>query len=178
MSIVVIAGAAAGPFAAACVVLAFAGTTKLRRPAGTQPAAAALNLPTAPAAVRTLGAVEVVVAVAGLAAGGVAAAAVAVVFAALAIAAWRLFVRSPGTACGCLGSSDAPVSATHIVVNIAAAIAAALAAGARSPLTAVGGNVWPRVAFVLLVGCGAWLVATVLEVSPTLNAAMRQGGSG
>jgi len=173
----VIAGAASGPYAAACVVLAFAGATKIRRPAGTRPAAAALGLPDAAAVVRSLGAVEVALGAAGLVVGGAVAAVVAAMFGALAIAAWRLLARSPGTACGCLGTSDAPVSVIHIVVNMAAAVAAALAAGARAPLSAVGAGVSARIAFVLLVGCTAWLVATVLEVFPTLNAATRPDGS-
>ena len=178
MSIDVIAGAAAGPFAAACVVLLFAGASKIRRPAGSRPAATALGLPASPAAVRALGVVEAGAATAGLAAGGFAAIAVAVVYGALALAAWRLLVRSPGTACGCIGASDAPVTATHIVVNLAAVIAAVLATAAGgSPLAAVGGNFWSHLAFVLLVGCCAWLVAALLESLPALNATVREGAA-
>jgi hypothetical protein len=175
VSIDVIAGAAAGPFAAACVVLAFAGASKIRLPVGSRPAATALGLPASSAAVRTLGAVEALAAAAGLAAGRVGAIAVAVVFGALTFAAWRLFLRSPGTPCGCIGASDAPVTATHIVVNLAAVLATA---GGESPLAAVGTNLWSRVAFLLLVGCCAWLVAAVLDSLPTLNATMREGGRG
>jgi hypothetical protein len=173
----VIAGATAGPFAAACVVLAFAGVSKMRRPSATRPAATALGLPAAPVAVRALGAVEVISAGAALAIGGLAAAAVAVVYAALALAAWRLLVRSPGTACGCLGGSDAPVTRAHIVVNIAAVFVAAMATATGSPIVAVGSNVWARLAFVVLAGCCASLVALVLDALPTLNAAVREGGS-
>jgi hypothetical protein len=168
VSIDAIADAAAGPFAAACVVLALAGAAKVRRPLGTRPAAAALGLPAAPAAVRTLGVVEITVAVAGLLVGGGAAAIVAVAYAALAIAAWRLYVRAPGTACGCLGTSDAPVSMTHIAVNAVAMVVALLAIGAGPPLAAVGARGWARVAFVLLVGCGAALVAAALD-APVLD---------
>ena len=177
MSIDVIAGATAGPFAAACVVLAFAGGSKIAQPSATRPAAAALGLPDAPVAVRALGAVEAVTAVTALAVGGIAAAAVAVVYGALALAAWRLLARSPGTACGCLGPSDAPVTATHVVVNIAAAIVSMLAVATGSPLAAVGSGIWSRLAFVVLVGCSAWLVASVLDALPALNAAVREGGS-
>ena len=96
MSIDVIAGATAGPFAAACVVLAFAGGSKIVRPSATRPAATALGLPGSPGAVRALGAVEAVGAVAALAIGGVAAVAVAAIYGALALAAWRLLVRAAG----------------------------------------------------------------------------------
>ena len=95
-------------------------------------------------------------------------------YAALAIAAWRLFVQAPGTACGCLGTSDAPVSATHIVVNAVAAVMAALAIAAGPPLTAVGTGVWARVVFVVLVGCCAALVAAVLDTMPALES---EGGA-
>ena len=169
MSIDAIADAAAGPFAAACALLVFAGASKLRRPVGTSPAAAALGLPASPAAVRALGTVEAGVAAAGLVFGGWAAAAVAAVYAALAFAAWRLFVSAPGTACGCLGVSDAPVSAVHIWVNLAAAVAAVLAIAAGPPLSAVGSSVGARIAFVLLVGCCAALVATALDTLPALR---------
>jgi hypothetical protein len=176
VSIDVIAGATAGPFAAACVVLAFAGGSKIVRPSATRPAATALGLPDSPAAVRALGAVETVTAVAALAIGGIAAAAVAAIYGALALAAWRLLARAPGTACGCLGASDTPVTATHVVVNVAAAFVAAIAVTTASPLSAVGSSLWSRLAFVVLVGCCAWLVTSVLDALPALNAAAREGG--
>jgi hypothetical protein len=172
-----IAGATAGPFAAVCAVLVFAGVSKLRRPLATGPAAAALGLPASPAAVRMLGGAEVLTAGAALAAGAFAAAGVAVLYTALSLAAWRLLARSPGTACGCLGASDAPVSATHVVVNVAAAGVSLLAIAAGSPLAEVSGGVWSHLAFVMLVGCCAWLVAALLDALPALNTAVRQGGS-
>jgi hypothetical protein len=170
-----IAHAAAGPFAAACLLLAFAGAAKIYRPRGTTPAATALGLPASPMAVRTLGVVEVSVAVAGLAVGGIAALLVAAVYLALAAAAWRLLVRAPGTACGCLGVSEAPVTVPHVIVNFAAVIAALLASAAGSPLSAVGDSVVARVAFVVLVGCCAWLVAIILDSVPALNAQAQKG---
>ena len=176
MSMDVIAGATAGPFAAACVVLVFAGVSKIRRPlaAGPRPRPLA-SRPRARPFVRSAHSKSLPPP--PLAIGGVAAAAVAVVYGALALAAWRLLVRSPGTACGCLGASDSPVHATHIVVNIAAGFVAALATANGSPIAAVGAGVWPRIAFVALVGCCAALVASVLDALPTLNAAVREGGS-
>ena len=176
MSMDVIAGGTAGPFAAACVVLVVAGFSKIRRPRATRPAASALGLPDSRAAVRLLGTIEVVTATTALAIGGVAAAAVAIVYSALALAAWRLFVQSPGTACGCLGASDAPVSPTHIAVNVAAALLATIAITRSAPIAAAGSGLWERAAFIVLVGCCASLIALVLDALPTLNAAMRQGG--
>jgi hypothetical protein len=170
-----IAHAAAGPFAAACLLLVLAGAAKIYRPRGTRPAATALGLPASPAAVRTLGAIELGVAAVGVAIGGTAAWAVAAMYLALAIAAWRLRVRSPGTACGCLGVSDTPVTATHVIVDFAAVAAALLASPAGSPLAAAGNNVFARVAFVLLVACCAWLVAIILDSLPALNALAHKG---
>ena len=121
--------------------------------------------------------VEAVVAAAGLALGGIAAGLVAMLYGALAVAAWRLYARSPGTACGCLGASDAPVTVTHVAVNLAAATVAAFAIAHGSPLTAVGSGVWLRVAFVLLVACGAGLAASLLDALPTLGALTREGRS-
>jgi hypothetical protein len=177
VSIDVIGDAAAGPFAAACALLAFAGASKIGRPVATRPAATALGLPDSPLAVRVLGAGEVGAAVAGLAIGGAAAAVVAIFYAALAIAAWRLLTSSPGTACGCLGASDAPATPMHVVINIAALIAAALAATAGPPLHAAGRDLWSRVAFVVLAGCCAWLVASIVDALPALHSAMRGGSA-
>jgi hypothetical protein len=177
VSMDVIAGATAGPFAAACVVLVLAGVSKIRRPLATRPAAAALGLPASRTAVRALGALEVVSATVALAIGGVAAAAVAVVYGGLALAAWRLLVRSPGTACGCLGATDTPVTATHIVVNVTAGFVAALAVTNGSPIAAVGAGAWARIAFVVLAVCCASLVALLLDALPMLNATVREGGS-
>ena len=174
VSIDVIAHAASGPFAAGCVVLAAAGVSKLRHPSLAGPAATAIGLPSSTAMVRALGLVEAGAAVGGLAIGGAAAGVVAALSLALAVAAWRLLVRAPGTACGCLGASQAPVTVTHVVVNLAAVVASTCAIGAGSPLAAVGPGWWSRVTFVLLVGCCASLVATAFETVPDLAAA-REG---
>ena len=120
---------------------------------------------------------EISVAVAGLAIGGLAAIGVAIVFGALALVAWRLLASAPDTSCGCLGASNAPVTGAHLFINIAAAGAAVLATASGSPLAAAGTDPWARVAFVLFVGCGAWLGALVLDAVPRLNAATREGTS-
>ena len=169
MSIDAIADAAAGPFAAACVLLVFAGRRSCgaRSAPGPRPPRSGSRRPpprSAPSARSSR-----VAAAAGLVFGGWAAAAVAVVYAALAIAAWRLFVSAPGTACGCLGVSDAPVSALHIWVNLAAASRGRARVAAGPPLAAVGSSMWARLAFVLLVGCCAALVATALDALPAVR---------
>jgi hypothetical protein len=169
-----LANIAAGPFAAACLVLAFAGIAKVRRPAGTGSAAAAIGLPASPVAVRGLGAVELVAAGTGLTIGGPAAVAVAAIYLGLAIVATRLLVRSPGTNCGCLGVSDSPVSIGHVIVDGAAVVAALLAAFGGSPLSAAGTSVPVRLAFLASIACCAWLAAQVLDALPALNRATRR----
>ncbi len=168
---------AAGPFAAACVLLGYAGISKIRRPLNTQPAAAALGLPDSRAAVRTLGIVELGASAAGLVFGGAGAAGVVVLYAILALAAWRLHVRAPETPCGCIGASTAPASASHVAVNVAAMFVAAVAIRSGSPLVAVGDNGWTVVAFIGLVGCCAALVDVMIESLPALGAAAREGRS-
>jgi len=174
VSIDVITRVAAGPFAAACTLLAVAGVSKIRRPAGTRPAAAALGLPDSRWAVRALGLAEIAAAGAGIAFGRVAAGVVAALYAALVVAAWRLYRRAPDTPCGCIGASTAPASATHVAVNLAAMIVAVLATASGSPLSSVGHDAWLRVAFVGLVGCCAALVVVVIDTLPSLRAAVHE----
>jgi hypothetical protein len=172
-----LADIAAGPFAAACLLLAFAGVAKLRRPAATGPAAVAVGLPASPAAVRALGAVEVVAAGAGLAFGGPAALAVAVIYFALAVVAVRLIVRAPGTNCGCLGASNTPVSIGHVIIDGAAVAAGLLAGFGGSPVAAAGTSAPVRLAFLAAIACCAWLAAQVLAALPALSRATRTEGA-
>jgi hypothetical protein len=173
----VIASAAAGPFLAACAVLAFAGAAKVLRPRGARAAASALGLPASAAAVRGLGVVEMAAATAGIAYGGYAGVVVALVYAGLAVVAARLLVRSPGTNCGCLGGSDAPVSVSHVVVDGAAALAALLAATGGSPLGAPGSSLTAHLTFLVATGCCAWLGVQLLDALPALNREVRAGGT-
>jgi hypothetical protein len=168
-----LANIAAGPFAAACLVLAFAGLAKIRRPAGTRSAAAASGLPASNVAVRALGVIELGAALAGIAFGRGAAIAVAALYLGLTVVAARLLARAPDTNCGCLGASDAPVSVAHVIVDGAAVVAAVLASFGDSPLAAAGTSVAVRLAFLAAIGCCAWLAGQLLDALPTLNRAVR-----
>ena len=180
MSMDVIADAAAGPFAAACVVLAFAGVVEdPPAVAARSPPATALGLPASPVAVRTLGVVEIGAAAVGLAVGGVAALAVAVVYGALAVAAWRLLVSRAGHRVRVPRRvRRAGHRRSHVVVNVAAALRRrARDRRGRSPLAAVGTGIWSRrrvrAARRLLRGAGR----VVLDALPALDAAVREGGA-
>jgi len=168
---------AAGPFAAACVLLGAAGAAKLRRPVTTQAAASALGLPDTRAAVRALGICELGAAGAGVAFGGAGAAAVAIAYFGLAAAAWRLYTRAPETPCGCLGGSTTPATASHVVVNIGAASIATLAVGSGPPVAAAGHHAWMVATFIVLAGSCAALVHVMLDALAALRAATRAGSS-
>ena len=120
----------AGPYLAACLLLAVAGSLKVRAPANTATAARALGLPLTSAAVRAVGGGEVALgAVAVVSGSPPAAAAVAasyVAFAAFVTVA--LARRLPLSTCGCFGGIDTPPTALHVVVNLAAAGVAVVAA--------------------------------------------------
>lgn len=121
-----------------CAVLVAAGSSKVMDPAGTAGALGALGLPGGTVAARGLGAVEVVLGLAGLAVGGTlvaAGVAIAYAFFAVVVAVAR---RRELPSCGCFGARSAPPSRVHVVVNVASAAVAAVAA-ALGPLGVADG---------------------------------------
>lgn len=170
----------------AAVVLGAAGVGKVVRPGAAVEALRVLRLPHSPLAVRLLGAIETLVALAAVVLGGWAWAVVAAAYLVLAGAAERLRRAALATAnaggdggavagCGCFGRSSAPVGPTHVVVDVLAALVAAAAAwsGAGSL-----GSVWPELpvaglAHLLLVGSGALAVVALLTVLPETRLAAR-----
>jgi hypothetical protein len=156
-----------GPFLATCVLLGWAGATKVMRPSDTRAAARAIGVPSSTRAVRVLGCVELGAAVAGTAFGGIAALGVALVFVALTIGGGRLLARAPDVPCGCLGAPGAVVSRTHVIVNASSVVVAIGAAGAGSPLAVLSSLPLAGVPFVVLVGCAARLAWLLLSVRPS-----------
>jgi hypothetical protein len=118
-----------------------------------------------------------VVAVLGVAFGAGFALAVAAMYATLTFVSLRLLRRAPGTPCGCLGASDAPVSRAHVAVNLAATLVAAVAVQSSSPLRHLPDDAVAAIAFLVLVGCLAHLMSLLVEAQPALRAALRGGGS-
>lgn len=117
-----------GPLVAATALLAAAGVGKLRRPAPTGLALARVGLPGSDPVVRILGLVEVVAALDAVAFGRWTALPVAALYGGFA-AFTGLQVRRAATTgavadCGCFGDDSAPVDGTHVVVNLALAVAA------------------------------------------------------
>lgn len=104
-------------------LLGASGVVKLIDPDPTTGAMSAARLPSSNVLSRTLGSVEVAVAVTALASGWV----VATVGASGLYLAFALFTfsavrnRIPLQSCGCFGREDTPPTAIHVVYNLAAA---------------------------------------------------------
>lgn len=163
----------AGPFIACAALLGAGGALKVRRPAPTARALAAMGLPGSPTLVRAGAALE-----ATLAAGAVVwasrplALAVALSylgFAGFVLAALRRDV--PLSSCGCFGVQDTPPTAAHVVLNLAAAgVALAVAvhpSGAGlADIGAMDGSLLVRALFVALIAVAAWFAYVALTLVP------------
>lgn len=159
----------------AAVVLVLAGAAKLRAPGGTADALRAARLPAAPALVRLLGAAEVGIGVAVLAAGGP----VPAVAAAVLYAAFTAFVLrqrgEAGAVCGCFGTDRTLVTDTHVVVNaVATVVLAANAAMSAAPVARLTSGDPPvaSVATAVLVVVAAWSIRLALTAGAELSAAV------
>ena len=172
-----LAGLAAGPFVAACSLLAIAGAGKIARPRPTRDAvlAAGWNVPAA--AVAAFGAVEVLTGVAGIAFGRGATLAVAACYLLLATFAFLLVRRAPSTPCACLGSTSAPASRVHVVIDIAAVAIALAAASGGPPLAGFGSRPFAAVVFVALVACCVQRVALAFDSLSVLDRAVKESAS-
>ena len=165
----------AGPLFAAAIVLGVAGILKATRPDPTRIALRSAGLPGTAVVARSLGIVEVAIAAYALVVGG-AGASVVVAIAYAGFAGFGALVRSrtKGQAsCGCFGSSDAPVTGLHVVVDLGVA-ALALATLADPPpgiVEAAGDTPLAGVPFVAFTLVLAWLLQVLLTALPELQAA-------
>lgn len=169
-----------GPVWIVAVVLAAAGVGKLARPAAAQPSLRSLRLPSGRLAVRTLGAVELLIAAGAFAVAGVAGAvALGLAYAALTVASAvlrRQAVGAGGAGCGCFGRSSAPVGWSHVGANAAATLLCAVSAVVGLERIDVA---WPRlpaagVGHAVLVAAGAAAVIALLTVLPETQLAARR----
>ena len=144
-----------GPLHAAAAVVLVAGAAKLARPTAAATALRVLRLPGSRAAVRAIAVVELAVAALVLAGAGGGRAAVAALAALhLGFAAVAAALRARSATCGCFGAA-APVTGTHVVVNlVVAALALAAVAGGDVPSfgAEVGATPGAGVPYALLVG--------------------------
>jgi hypothetical protein len=121
---------AAAPFFLASGLLVVSGAAKLARPDPASRALRSAGLPGNRPAVRGLGLVEIAVGAACLAAPGPGtAAALTTLYVAFALFLTRLMTMDTAvSSCGCVGAAESPPTVLHVLLNIAAASAGALAA--------------------------------------------------
>ncbi len=171
----------AGPFFAAVALLGVAGVVKVLRPRSTAQALRSAGFPATPWWGRLLGITEVVVVLAAVLAGGrVTALAVAACYLGFAVFTARLLLLAGDTSCGCFGEADAPATPVHVALNLAAAVAAGLAAGAPMPSLSsfLAHQPWAGAPFLALTALLAWLGYVTLSLLPDLQAAASGDGAG
>lgn len=171
----------AGPYLVAIVLLGAGGALKVVRPAFTARAMRDMGLPVSPTVVRAGALVELAVAAGALVGGGRPLAALVAAsyagFALFVLAALRRGV--PLSSCGCFGADDTPPTATHLVLNLAAAVVAGAVAvsgsgaGGLIEITTLEGSLLLHVAFLASTAASVWLAYVALAVLPTLQAATR-----
>jgi hypothetical protein len=160
----------AGPFLSAAALLALGGLFKARRPAPTARALADAGLAALSPLARPLGAVEVVVGICAIASDSrLAAGLVAAFYLGFAgFVALSLFRATPVGDCGCFGETDAPPTAVHLVLDLAAAgVAGAVAIGSGGGLAqALRHQPLGGVPFLVLAAACTGLAYAALTVLP------------
>ena len=167
----------AGPYLAACALLLVAGGGKVLRPAPARAAVNAAGLRLPRSGVVAFGLVELAAGAAGALLGGRVAFAVAACYLLLGAFAMRLLVRAPTAPCACLGSTNAVVTRTHVVIDLVAACIAIGAASGGSPFGPIAGRWLAGAVFVVLVACCVKLTALALEELPQLATAAEEAAT-
>ena len=127
--------------------------------------------------VVAFGLVELGAGGAGALLGGRVAFAVAACYLLLGAFAVRLLVRAPTAPCACLGSTNAVVTRTHVVIDVAAACIAIGAASGGSPFAPIAGRWLAGAVFAVLVACCVKLTALALEELPQLATAAEEAAT-
>ena len=168
-----------GPFLIAAVLLAAAGIAKTIDPTMTVGALRKFGIPVSSPAVRGLGALEALLAVAAAITGApilvVGVAGSYLLFAAFVVIA--RVRRLPIGSCGCFGRVDTPPSWLHVAINLAAA-ASALAVAARDGGglgTTLDRQPLAGLPFLALIAIGTYAAFTALTVVPKLAAISMDG---
>ena len=165
-------GVWSGPFLMAALLLAAAGVAKAIDPTMTVGALRGFGIPVPSFAVRGLGIVEALLAVAA-AVTGAPSLAVGVAGSYLLFSAFVVIARArrlPIGSCGCFGRVDTPPSWLHVVINLAAAasaVAVAVRDGAGLTPT-LGHQPLAGIPFLALIAVGTYAAFTALTVVPQL----------
>lgn len=151
------------------LLLGASGVAKVLDPIPTSGALRAAGLPSARGVSLTLGLVEILAAVAGLALGSIAVAPAAVLYAAFTVftlAAVRR--RIPLQSCGCFGRDDTPPDVIHVVYNGVATVALTWVAASGSdaiPWDSAPVDLVLFVGFAVLGGYASYLLLAVLPIT-------------
>jgi uncharacterized protein YjeT (DUF2065 family) len=170
---------AAGPYAIAAALLVLGGISKALHPGDTARALRGAGMSVPDAGVRVGGAVEVIVGTAALVWGDrLSAILVAISYLAFAgFVATALARRLPIATCGCFGRTDSPPTVTHLVLDLAAAIAAvAVAVDPGVGLVDVlGDQPLVGIPYLLLVVTGTACAGVALTWLPRTMVLVREG---
>lgn len=163
---------------ALALLLLVAAAAKLRDPGPATLALGRAGLPSGTLVVRLLATTEAAVAAAALLVGGVVPA-VALGLLHLGFAAFLTRLRrvaGPKASCGCFGAAEAPVDGLHLVVNLVAAGAVALAMAFPLPSvpSVIEDGIGLALPYLTVVVIGAWATGLCLTSLPSLLAAQRQ----
>lgn len=166
-----------GPFIVTAALLAGGGGAKLARPAPTARALREMGVPASPTAVRIGAGAELAIAASALVDGAPPFAALVAAsylgFAAFVLAALRRGV--PLSSCGCFGVQEAPPTAVHLALNLAAAATAGVVAlgladgGGLRAITTMDGSLLVQAAFVVATGAATWFAYTALTLLPRVR---------
>lgn len=162
--------ALAPPFALLAVLLALAGIAKLRSPAPAASALFALGLPSRTWLVRLIGAGELALGVAALAAPGtVTAILIALAYAGFAAVVLMLARSAAGIPCGCFGEGSFTATRAHAAVDAGAAVLAAVYAvdPAGGPADWLSDPL-AGTAAIAAVACAAWLCWALFTAPPSV----------
>lgn len=166
---------------ALALLLLVAAAAKLREPGPAMVALRRAGLPSGSLVVRLLATTEAAVAAATLLVGGVGPA-VALGLLHLGFACFIARLRRVAGAkasCGCFGEAEAPADRLHVVVNLVAAGAVALAVAFPLPSvpSVLADGIGLALPYMTVVVIGAWATGLCLTSLPSLLAAQRQVAS-
>lgn len=167
-----------GPVVAFMALLSLAGVQKIADPEPTSGALRATGLPGSRTVVFGLGLTELLIGIAGIALRSpLPALAASAFYSGFALFVVNALVRKlPIRSCGCLGATETPPSAVHVVVNVIAA--ATLLTGVFAPIDVISGlaamGTGDAVAFVVFTGVSVYLLYGVLTVLPLREGLRRE----